>query len=205
MACRSLKRRFRAASFTTKRARRCSSASRACRILSHANRNRAARLMRRGHREQRPAGRRGRGIRLGLQPQDGAAARSPRSPQRLHTHRHFRFRALSRRAAHPAKVSRHRACIPFLAASTIPANWSFRSMAGLRVGFFPGSTIGNLPPAEVDSLPAICQALPRPRRAFPHRRRPAKAARYPPARLRRCRGCDRRLQPQHPCADKPRA
>ena len=71
-------------------------------------------------------------------------------------------------------ASRHSTCGPIVADFSVP----WRCPADLRdrprIGFFPGSTIGNLTPERGRASACASSALPWPRRPPDHRRRPEK-------------------------------
>ena len=74
-----------------------------------------------------------------------------------------------------------------------------------RVGFFPGSTIGNFEPHEACDVPAPGRADARPRRAVHRRRRSGEGPARPAEGLQRHAGRDREVQSQSADAHQPRA
>jgi len=93
----------------------------------------------------------GRGIRLGLQPQDRAAAESAPPPSRLHPHRHIAFRALSSGAAHSADVSGHR-CASVLGSFGDLGEMQLPAGAILALAFSQAPRLANLTPNEAVSF-----------------------------------------------------
>ena len=102
---------------------------------------------------------------------------------RLYTHRDIGLGALSCGPANPAEVSKHRRASCAWQAFTDLSTMKLPLHGCPCVGFFPGSTIGNLTPAGSHFLPAVRAKLSRQRRPVHHWRGLAKAARYSPAGL----------------------
>ena len=109
-----------------------------------------------------------------------------------------------------ALTLRLRAARPALAVEPIVADFLAPlrlpdSVAGCdRLGFFPGSTIGNLDPAEARAFLLAATAHLGGGRRFPRRRRLAQGSGDPGAGVRRCAGRHRRVQPQPAGAAQPR-